>query len=86
MALAKKRDELRAKGVETTDVVDHGWAKSIYFKDPNGISLEYCCVIGELPGGDEMMHGQFAVSRAALELNDTLTKARSAGNRTKMGA
>jgi glyoxylase I family protein len=42
-ALAEKRDELRAKGVEVTEVVDHGWSKSIYFKDPNGMSLEYCC-------------------------------------------
>src|SRR5262249_12604462 len=25
-ALAEKRDELRAKGVDTTDIVDHGWA------------------------------------------------------------
>jgi catechol-2,3-dioxygenase len=33
-ALADKRDELRAKGVEVTDIVDHGWSKSIYFKDP----------------------------------------------------
>src|SRR5580693_6538264 len=27
--LAEKRDELRAKGVEVTDIVDHGWARSI---------------------------------------------------------
>jgi catechol 2,3-dioxygenase-like lactoylglutathione lyase family enzyme len=38
-ALAQKRDELRGKGVETTEIVDHGWARSIYFKDPNGIYL-----------------------------------------------
>src|SRR5207253_1168043 len=36
--LAEKRDDLRAKGVETTEIVDHGWAQSIYFKDPNGLS------------------------------------------------
>jgi len=84
-ALAKKRDELRAKGVKTTDIVDHGWARSIYFKDPNGISLEYCCIVDGRPDGGEMMHGQFAVSRAALELTDTLTKARSSGNRAEMG-
>ena len=28
-ALAQKRDELRAKGVAVTDIVDHGWAQSI---------------------------------------------------------
>ena len=32
-----------------------------------------------------MMHGQFTVPRAALELTDTLTKARSTGDRAKMG-
>jgi len=81
--LAQKRDELRGKGVETTEIVDHGWARSIYFKDPNGISLEYCCIVGELPGGDKMMHGEFTVPLGALELTDTLTKARSAADRSK---
>src|SRR5579864_6531825 len=28
--LAQKRDELIAKGVKVSDVVDHNWAKSIY--------------------------------------------------------
>ena len=81
---SQKRDELRAKGVETTEIVDHGWARSIYFKDPNGISLEYCCMVGKRPDGDELMQGQFTLPRAALELHDTLTKGRSAGNRAKM--
>ena len=84
-ALAQKRDELCGKGVETTEIVDHGWARSIYFKDPNGISLEYCCIVGELPDGDEMMHGQFTLPLAALELTSTLTKARSTGDSAKMG-
>jgi catechol 2,3-dioxygenase-like lactoylglutathione lyase family enzyme len=75
-ALTKKRDELRAKGVETTEIVDHGWARSIYFKDPNGISLEYCCVVGSRAEGDAAMHGAFTVRRAALELTDALTRAR----------
>src|SRR5260370_41302396 len=44
-ALADKRDELRAKGVEVTDIVDHGSSKAIYFKDPNGMSLEYCSLV-----------------------------------------
>ena len=72
------------KGVETTDIVDHGSAQSIYFKDPNGISLEYCCVVGSRPEGDAAMHGAFTVRRAALELTDTLAKARSTGDRAKM--
>ena len=81
--LAQKRDELRGKGVETTDIVDHGWARSIYFKDPNGVSLEYCCIVGELPDGDEMMHGQFTLPLGALELNEALRTARSPGGTRK---
>ena len=34
--LEAKRAELIAKGVKVTAVVDHEWAKSIYFKDSNG--------------------------------------------------
>ncbi|MFN8722053.1 MAG: VOC family protein [Rhodospirillales bacterium] len=34
------RDRLRAAGVQTTDVVDHEFIKSIYVFDPNGLRLE----------------------------------------------
>jgi glyoxylase I family protein len=73
-ALAEKRDELRAKGVETTDIVDHGWAQSIYFKDPNGLSLEYCRLVRNLTEGDATMQERFTIPRGALELNDALTR------------
>jgi catechol 2,3-dioxygenase-like lactoylglutathione lyase family enzyme len=76
-ALAQKRNELRGKGVETTEIVDHGWAQSIYFKDPNGLSLEYCCLVRNRPETGVLTHGEFTVPRVALELTDTLAKARS---------
>src|SRR5271169_5528427 len=80
-ALAEKRDELRVKGVDVTDIVDHGWAQSIYFKDPNGLSLEYCCVVGNRLEGDAMMRGAFTMRRAALELGNAtsteISKAKS---------
>ncbi len=72
-ALAQKRDELRAKGVEVTDIVDHQWAQSIYFKDPNGLWLEYCCVVGNRPEGDAAMRGAFTIRRAALELGNAIS-------------
>lgn len=34
------RDRLRAAGVDTTDVIDHGFIKSVYCFDPNGLRLE----------------------------------------------
>jgi catechol 2,3-dioxygenase-like lactoylglutathione lyase family enzyme len=86
-ALADKRDELRAKGVEVTDIRDHDWAQSIYFKDPNGLSLEYCCVVRKLNEDDARMQERFTVGRAALELSTTtsaeVSEARAArGKRT----
>lgn len=54
--LEKKRDELREKGVEVTEVVDHGWCQSIYFRDPNGLQLEYCCLTADL--GAEHVKGR----------------------------
>jgi catechol 2,3-dioxygenase-like lactoylglutathione lyase family enzyme len=86
-ALAEKRDELRAKGVVTTDIVDHGWAQSIYFKDPNGLSLEYCCVVRNLTEDDATMQERFTIPRGALELDNTLSArvpaARSTGGKRK---
>jgi catechol 2,3-dioxygenase-like lactoylglutathione lyase family enzyme len=86
-ALAAKRDELRAKGVGVTDIVDHGWAQSIYFKDPNGLSLEYCCTVRRLTEDDATMRQRFTLPRGALELNDALaakvTAAQSAGGTRK---
>ena len=32
---------VRSHGVPATDIVDHGFIHSIYFEDPNGISLEF---------------------------------------------
>lgn len=68
--LAAKRDQLRAKGLIVTDVVDHGWARSIYFKDPNGLSLEYCCTVRDLTNDDAVMQERGTIPRATLEMGD----------------
>jgi catechol 2,3-dioxygenase-like lactoylglutathione lyase family enzyme len=39
-ALESLRARLEAFGCEVTDVIDHGFVRSIYFTDPNGIALE----------------------------------------------
>jgi len=39
-AVLDLRRRLKAAGTEVTDVVDHGFIRSIYFNDPNGIALE----------------------------------------------
>ncbi len=53
-ALEAKRIELIDKGLTVTDVVDHEWAKSIYLKDPNGISLEFCFLTRDVGNEDDV--------------------------------
>jgi catechol 2,3-dioxygenase-like lactoylglutathione lyase family enzyme len=74
--LEEKRKELLAKGVEVTDIVDHNWAKSIYFKDPNGLQLEFCCLVRELVPNDAKMQPRFEIPIAAmgLEQRDPIAK------------
>ncbi|MEW6298109.1 MAG: VOC family protein [Thermodesulfobacteriota bacterium] len=69
-ALEEKRKELLAKGVQVTEVMDHDWAKSIYFKDPNGIQLEYCCYTRDLNENDARMQDRFTFSLRTLGLDD----------------
>jgi len=68
--LEEKRRELRAQGVEVTDVVDHDWAKSIYFKDPNGLQLEFCCFTRNLNANDARLQDRFEISVRRLGLED----------------
>jgi catechol 2,3-dioxygenase-like lactoylglutathione lyase family enzyme len=39
-ALLDLRDRLESADCEITEVVDHGFVRSVYFTDPNGIALE----------------------------------------------
>lgn len=39
-ALLDLRARLKAAGSEVTDVIDHGFLRSVYFTDPHGIALE----------------------------------------------
>ncbi len=56
--LEGKQADLIAKGVKVSDVVDHDWCKSIYFRDPNFVQLEFCCMTRELT--DEHTAGRFS--------------------------
>lgn len=39
-ALLRLRERLKSNDCEVTDVVDHGFIRSIYFSDPHGMALE----------------------------------------------
>jgi catechol 2,3-dioxygenase-like lactoylglutathione lyase family enzyme len=54
------RSRLKAAGCEVTDVVDHGFVRSIYFNDPHGIALEASWWVVDATGrpadyGDELL-------------------------------
>ncbi len=51
-ALEDLRDRLKSHGCEVTDVVDHGFVRSIYFTDPNGIALEASWWVVDATGRD----------------------------------
>ena len=55
--------------MEVTEVVDHDWAKSIYFKDPNGLQLEFCCLTRNLNADDARMQerAEISIRRLGLE-------------------
>ena len=59
-SLEAKRLELIGKGLTVTDVVDHEWAKSIYFKDSNGIPLEFCCLTRDVGNEDDVTMQEWA--------------------------
>jgi catechol 2,3-dioxygenase-like lactoylglutathione lyase family enzyme len=65
-ALEAKRAELIAKGVRVTTVVDHEWMKSIYFKDPNGLLLEFACQTRTLDDDDARMQVRFTIGAGAF--------------------
>lgn len=66
-ALSAKREELAAKGVEVTEIVDHDWCHSIYFQDPvNGLTLEYACYTRELREEDAELAVRFEIPLDAV--------------------
>jgi catechol 2,3-dioxygenase-like lactoylglutathione lyase family enzyme len=62
--LEAKRAHLIARGVRVTPIVDHDWAKSIYFHDPNHMLLEFCCQTRPLGEDDATMQVRFRLSLA----------------------
>ena len=74
-ALVARRAELLAKGVKVSPVVDHdGWMESIYFKDPNGLLLEYAWQSRALHDGDADMAVR---ARLSLRARSPVTDFRS---------
>jgi catechol-2,3-dioxygenase len=75
-ALLALRDRLKRAGCEVTDVVDHGFIRSVYFTDPNGIALEASWWTLDATGrpadyGDDRLFGDPNPVPAVSELRTT---------------
>jgi catechol 2,3-dioxygenase-like lactoylglutathione lyase family enzyme len=76
-ALIDLRDRLKQANCEVTDIVDHGFLRSIYFTDPNGIALEATYWVrdptgyAEVPLDDDRFFGDPDPVPAVKELRDT---------------
>ena len=57
--LEAKRAQLTDRGVDVTPLVDHEWCRSIYFRDPNGLLLEYCATTREFTEEDKIMKHRY---------------------------
>jgi catechol 2,3-dioxygenase-like lactoylglutathione lyase family enzyme len=58
--LLRTKQHLSDKGVKVRGPVDHeGWAKSIYFQDPNGLTLEVCHLTRRFEADDAIPRVRF---------------------------
>jgi catechol 2,3-dioxygenase-like lactoylglutathione lyase family enzyme len=74
--LESMRARLKEHGCEVTDVVDHGFVRSIYFNDNNGIALEASWWVTDATGrpadyGDRDLFSDLDPVPAVAELTDT---------------
>lgn len=61
--LELRRQSLESQGLDVSATVDLGYAKAIFFFDPNGIQLEFCCQTR--PFNETDLHQQSQVSVAS---------------------
>jgi len=74
-ALLDLRNRLKAAECGVTDVVDHGFIRSIYFTDPNGIALEASWWVLDATGrpadyGDERLFADPDPVSSVVEIRD----------------
>ena len=51
-ALDSRKKDLERRGATVSDVVDHGYSKSIYLRDPNNLEVEFCCMTRPFQASD----------------------------------
>ena len=62
--LERRLEEGRRAGLEVRGPADHGFVKSIYFRDPNGYVIE---LTAKLPGHDSTLDSSNGEARKVLD-------------------
>lgn len=71
------KKKLEAHGVKVTNVIDHFFCKSIYFRDPNGLYLEYSATTLEYHEERPFLEDPEPLEGAVNVLGDKLAKYRT---------
>lgn len=71
--LERIKQHLESHGVAVQGPVDHeGWAKSIYFEDPNGLQLEVCHLVRAFVADDAIPQVRFRrEGRRKIQIEET---------------
>lgn len=62
-ALEEKKAVLSGRGLDVSNTVDHGYAQSIFLRDPNNLQIEFCCMTRPFHPSD--LHQEVQVEVAA---------------------
>ncbi len=57
--LEQQQARLREHNHPVTEIIDHGWAKSIYFRAPDGLQLEFCVTTRKLAEDDRLLKHRY---------------------------
>ena len=68
------KEKLESNGIEVTTVIDHFFCKSIYFRDPNGIYLEYSATTMKYDKDEPFLEDPEPTETAREVLGDKLDK------------
>ena len=69
-ALEAKKAELTRCSLEVSETVDHGYARSIFLRDPNNLQVEFCCMMRPFRPGDLHQEAEVEVAPTAQKTAD----------------
>jgi len=66
-ALEEKKAALASRGLEVSKTVDHGYARSIFLRDPNNLQVEFTCMTRPFNADDLHQEAQVEVASGAQD-------------------